>query len=33
MDKDTFIMRAGYRNQFARLSMEERGELITAILD
>ena len=27
MDKDTFIMRAGYRNQFARLSMEERGEL------
>lgn len=33
MDKDTFIMRVGYRNQFARLSMEERGELITAILD
>ena len=33
MDKDTFIMRTGYRNQFARLSMEERGELITAILD
>ena len=33
MEKGTFIMRANYRNQFARLSMEERGELITAILD
>lgn len=33
MEKGTFIMRANYRNQFARLSLEERGELITAILD
>lgn len=33
MEKGTFIMRANYRNQFARLSMEERGGLITAILD
>lgn len=33
MEKDTFLMRGAYRRQFAKLSMEERGQLITAILD